>query len=360
MEIRWNAEYDALEMLKYHQECLEEMDRTRDLDKVSNYVLNREDWRRLEALLDILKPVKVLTKILETQTDPSINRLSEGLYNLDEGLKEESENVMKPSATRAYAKNLRRHLQQRFPSYGLIHKVVLLGNFLDPHLKGIHIEKAGMMVTASANVKEMISKYDAPQAHDNVDNRDDQVSDMEEITATERLMRSVPLSSVFNEDQTSGQRAAQEELDMFKKLPRCPTSKDILEWWSEHESMLPRLSILAKWTLCVPAGSAASEQLFSIAGLFDTVRRGRLNTETFELMTLQKSNQKTLEILDAGSDDSSDEENEDENQNSQEVDTDTEAESSDSESEELALYDSDSSDSGSDQADAMEDNEGDI
>ena len=119
---------------------------------------------------------------------------------------------------------------------------------------------------------------------------------------------------------------------MFKKLPRCPRSKDILEWWSEHESMLPRLSILAKWTLCVPAGSAASEQLFSIAGLFDTVRRGRLNTETFELMTLQKSNQKTLEILDAGSDDSSDEEKEDENLNSQEVDTDTEAESSDSES----------------------------
>ena len=33
----------------------------------------------------------------------------------------------------------------------------------------------------------------------------------------------------------------------------------------------------------------------------------------------------TLETLDAGSDDSSDEENEDENQNSQEVDTDTEA-----------------------------------
>ena len=173
MDIRWNAEYDALDMLKYHQECLEEMDRTRDLDKVSNYVLNREDWRRLEALLDILKPVKVLTKILETQADPSINRLSEGLYNLDEGLKEESENVMKPPATRAYAKNLRRHLQQRFPSYGLIHKVALLGNFLDPHLKGIHIEKAGMMVTASANVKEMISKYNAPQAHDNVDNRDD-------------------------------------------------------------------------------------------------------------------------------------------------------------------------------------------
>jgi len=177
------------------------------------------------------------------------------------------------------------------------------------------------MVTAAANVKEMISQYNAPQPDDNVDQRDSQVSDEEEITATEKLLRSVPRSSVFDEEQTSGQRAAQEELDIFKKLPRCPRSKDILEWWSEHESMLPRLSILAKWTLCIPAGSAASEQLFSIAGLFDTVRRGRLNTEIFELMTLQKSNQKTLETLDAGDDDSSDEEKEDENQNSQENDS---------------------------------------
>ena len=369
MEIRWNAEFDALDMLKYHQECLEEMDRTRDLDKVSNYVLNRDDWRRLEALLDILKPVKVLTKILETQADPSINRLSEGLYNLDEGLKAESENLMKPPVTRAYAKNLRRHLKERFPSYGLKQKVVLLGNFLDPHLKGVHIEKAGMMVTAAANVKEMISQYNAPQPDDNVDQRDSQVSDEEEITATEKLLRSVPRSSVFDEEQTSGQRAAQEELDIFKKLPRCPRSKDILEWWSEHESMLPRLSILAKWTLCIPAGSAASEQLFSIAGLFDTVRRGRLNTEIFELMTLQKSNQKTLETLDAGDDDSSDEEKEDENQNSQENDTviETEEESETEEDEQQeegfqALFDgeTDGSDSESDRPDDVEDNESDF
>ena len=39
----------------------------------------------------------------------------------------------------------------------------------------------------------------------------------------------------------------------------------------------------------------ASEQLFSIAGLFYTEWRGQLNTETFELLTLQKVNQDILE-----------------------------------------------------------------
>ena len=58
---------------------------------------------------------------------------------------------------------------------------------------------------------------------------------------------------------------------------------------------MPRLSILAIWVLGIPAGSATSEQLFSIASLFDTARRGQLNTETFELLTLHQVKQDILE-----------------------------------------------------------------
>lgn len=56
-----------------------------------------------------------------------------------------------------------------------------------------------------------------------------------------------------------------------------------------------RLSILARWVLGNPAGSTASEQLFSNAGLFDTAKRGQVNIEAFELLTLQKVNQDILE-----------------------------------------------------------------
>ena len=58
---------------------------------------------------------------------------------------------------------------------------------------------------------------------------------------------------------------------------------------------MPRLSILARWVLGNPAGSTASEQLFSNAGLFDTAKRGQVNIEAFELLTLQKVNQDILE-----------------------------------------------------------------
>ena len=47
--------------------------------------------------------------------------------------------------------------------------------------------------------------------------------------------------------------------------------------------------------LAIPASSSSSERLFSIAGLFDTVKRGNLKLETLETLTLFKTNKKLLE-----------------------------------------------------------------
>ena len=58
-----------------------------------------------------------------------------------------------------------------------------------------------------------------------------------------------------------------------------------------------RLSILSRWVHGNPAGSTASEQLFSNAGLFDTAKRGQVNIEAFKLFTLHKVNQDTLENI---------------------------------------------------------------
>ena len=57
-----------------------------------------------------------------------------------------------------------------------------------------------------------------------------------------------------------------------------------------------RLSILARWVLGNPAGSTASEQLFSNA-YFDTAKRGQVNIEAFKLFTLHKVNQDILENI---------------------------------------------------------------
>ena len=59
--------------------------------------------------------------------------------------------------------------------------------------------------------------------------------------------------------------------------------------------LLPKLSALASMILAVPASSSASERLFSVAGCFDSMKRGRLRLETLETLTLLKTNKEILE-----------------------------------------------------------------
>ena len=98
---------------------------------------------------------------------------------------------------------------------------------------------------------------------------------------------------------------------MYEKIQRCARNCDVLSCWKENSVILPALSGIAKAVLCVSAGSVASEQLFSIVGLFDTVKKGSLNIET-----LLKANQSIVEELRNLSDEESvadsDEENEEE------------------------------------------------
>ena len=119
IKIRWNSEYDSFERLLYHKDCIERMDNLRQLENVSDDVLNRNDWRCVETIMEVLKPVKIATKVLESETEPTINRVAEILFDLDEGLKKINEDNSKPIITRAFADNLKQSLQRKFPKYGL-------------------------------------------------------------------------------------------------------------------------------------------------------------------------------------------------------------------------------------------------
>ena len=51
---------------------------------------------------------------------------------------------------------------------------------------------------------------------------------------------------------------------------------DLLAWWQVQEKTLSLLSILARRMLCVPATSAPTERVFSVAGL--TLSKNRAST----------------------------------------------------------------------------------
>ena len=157
-EIRWNSEHDAFEMLLYHHECLEHMDRNRDLDSVSEYVFNRDEWRQLQAAVEILKPVKVIIR-----------------------------DVNMPRLAKAYAKNLKNNMASKFPKYGMDEKLIAYGNFLDPHLKGIHLEQENMLDDVIDSIKKMTKDVVTGRDVNRVIDLLEESENEDNLSATEKL-----------------------------------------------------------------------------------------------------------------------------------------------------------------------------
>lgn len=79
---------------------------------------------------------------------------------------------------------------------------------------------------------------------------------------------------------------ADAELTLYKQEPTIKLRKDDgtfncpLTWWKYNERKYKLLSILAARLLCIPATSAPSERVFSVAGLTIAKDRARLASDT--------------------------------------------------------------------------------
>jgi hypothetical protein len=84
------------------------------------------------------------------------------------------------------------------------------------------------------------------------------------------------------------------ELQEFKRAPFVPFEvvgadgkvvlTNPLAWWKEHASRFRYMAMLARRTLCIPATSAPSERLFSVAGMVVTKKRNRLSDHAVTLL----------------------------------------------------------------------------
>ena len=293
IDIRWNSEFDCFERLLYHQECIHEMDRKRQLDKASKYLLSRSDWRNLEEILNILKPVKIATKLMEGESDPTINRIAETMFDIDQQLNDKVKDLSVPPTAKLFAKKLKRSFQKRFPNFGLDDKTTGFANFLDPRLKGVHLGQCELLDSYKKSVVRAVRGYDGGSENNEVESEN---NNGKMLTPTEKLLKnqSNRLSEVFD-DRSRGEKDAEKEIEVYLKLPACSKDEKVLDWWKAHSESLPRLSEFAKQILAIPASSSSSERLFSLAGLFDTVKRGRLRLETLEVLTLLKANKQLME-----------------------------------------------------------------
>src|SRR5205085_9294010 len=79
------------------------------------------------------------------------------------------------------------------------------------------------------------------------------------------------------------------EYDRYISSPVVTYQIPVLEWWRQHESEYPRLSLMVRDTLAVPATGAGVERQFSRSGRIVTPLRHRLNPETVHEIMMYKN-----------------------------------------------------------------------
>jgi len=77
------------------------------------------------------------------------------------------------------------------------------------------------------------------------------------------------------------------------KFVRSPN--DPLKWWRDQSKYIPNLWKLASEILTIPATSAQSERVFSIASLVVDQKRARIKSENVNMQVFLKDNPEFIE-----------------------------------------------------------------
>lgn len=79
------------------------------------------------------------------------------------------------------------------------------------------------------------------------------------------------------------------EMSLYIK-ERAVQDSNPLEWWKENNCKFPRLFVLARQYLSIPATSVPSERIFSCAGLIVTKLRNRLSSSVIDQIIFLNKN----------------------------------------------------------------------
>lgn len=256
------------------------------------------EWSMLEDIEELLEPFMHIQQLLEGQKYVTVSFVPFLLSVARHGLVLKSENA-RSEVVKNLARDMLTHKVKGFNTYwGTGDKDTL---FDENEVAGRGNRQKGfpktMLLAAALDPRCKSLKYLGPEDKrkvwdqvkslmhsviDEMKKKQEEVIDLVDI-AKSRSTKSSSMSALLmgmGDEEEGESESSQEdnhvidvELSRYKLLKSLPvqyedeTFSDPLAWWQMQEKLLPILSKIAKRLLCVPATSAPSERVFSVAGL---------------------------------------------------------------------------------------------
>ncbi|XP_039592106.1 E3 SUMO-protein ligase ZBED1-like [Polypterus senegalus] len=285
---RWNSTYDMLERYLEQQAAIYSALTDKNLKKNARDIatLSDDDVKVAEEVLQLLKPLKMVTTLLSTETAPSVSMILPLKTRILQSMAPSEEDS---TITGDVKTAIREDLKPRYTSPPTLQDYLHRSTALDPRFKSLsHLDLALRLRTYSDLTTEIVSslgtedceerQYAAPTGTDT--SPPQKKSAMAELFG-ETFAQKDMVSKAFAD-------TIKEEVVSYEAASGIPVDGDPLTWWKSNECKYPHLATMARHHLAVPGTSVPMERVFSTAGDTVTAKRSTLYPENVDILMFLK------------------------------------------------------------------------
>lgn len=310
VKTRWHSVYMTMTSVVRLKKALLNLKSNADRDnrhaeKLIKHIPTKAQFESMEALLPYLKMIKDFSDRLTSETFPTIHLVIPVLMALNTS----------PALTGNagdFQTSFLAYLNSRATNWGRDDTNWCLGAFLHPRYKGAvlispnsdhYFEDAKACIVARVSRRLELEKGPDPQGAQAaqapppppppVDAGLDDAMDESQWSAVDKYLDE---SSILALNDPAPAAPPDESIVLqieiyLNKLPRmAKRDGDVLAYWKSQEDLVPDLARFARSVLCIPASSASSERLFSLAGRTITTQRTGISSARAEQLIYVNQN----------------------------------------------------------------------
>ncbi|XP_066578824.1 E3 SUMO-protein ligase ZBED1-like [Amia ocellicauda] len=294
----WYTTFDMFECLLQHRLSIYEALHHAEVvspSETTMYELSDSQWSVMQAMVPVLRPLYVATRIMCSEEYPGLS----GVYPILCSLRSQHLRVYKADieAVAEFKRIVTSILDRCYSMDNWCKDPALICSFLDPRYKSLLFLKPTQRSAVQAEVISLIQaeRHSGTQKSVQPSAKRSRSENMESDMA-------FLLGKYYQEGSaTNSSCTPADEVQQYVTGKAVPTAVNPISWWAENASSFPTLAKVARKFLCIPATCVPSGRVFSTADRALLDQRASLDADALDALLFVRSAMKELTLPADGS-----------------------------------------------------------